>query len=50
MDIGTPLLERAYDPQDRLAGLISPPKLFTLRRSDRRMTPGSHTKHLLALD
>jgi hypothetical protein len=49
MDIGTPLPERAYDPKDRLAGLISPPKLFALRDCDRRMTSG-HTKHLLALD
>src|SRR3974390_77554 len=50
MDIGAPLTECAYDPEDRLAGLISPPKLFALRRCNRRITSGSHAKHLLALD
>jgi hypothetical protein len=50
MDIGTPLPERAYDAEDRLAGLISPPKLSALRGCDRRMTSGTHAKHLLALD
>jgi len=56
MDIGTPLPERAYggtadyDAEDRLTGLISPPKLSALRGCDRRMTSGTHAKHLLGLD
>jgi hypothetical protein len=50
MDIARPLLERVYDPEDRLAGLITPPKLSALCGCDRRMTSGTHAKHLLALE
>jgi hypothetical protein len=49
MDVGAPLPERADDPKDRLASLLSPPKLFALRGCNRRTTSG-HAKHLQALD
>jgi hypothetical protein len=49
MDIAAPLPERADDAENRLAGLISAPKLIALRHCDRRMTSG-HAKHLQAAD
>jgi hypothetical protein len=49
IDIARPLPERAYDPEDRLARFVSPPKLFALLDCDRRRT-SRHTQHLLALD